>query len=116
MVKRPGLRIYVIRIHGPALQIQCTEDKSASGDFSYPSACLISKALGGRHVAPCDERAIAQFLVDFAVRQRQSGRIKNSAAGRAQDRVARRRVPFHRWREPRIDIPQALGDETKLEG
>ena len=76
---------------------------------------LISQALGGRCVTPGDEGAIAQSVADFAVRQRQSGRIENSAASRAQNCVARRRVPFHRWRETRIDIAKALSDEAKLE-
>src|SRR6202020_3416746 len=80
-----------------------------------PAILLISQALGRRCVTPRDERAIAQFTIDFAVRQRQSKRIENPAAGRAQNCVARRRVPFHRWREPRINVAEPLGDEAKLE-
>src|SRR4029077_13194349 len=76
---------------------------------------LISQALGGRFVTPGDKRAVAQSGTDFAVRQRQTRRIENSAAGRAQNSVAPRRVPFHRWREPRIDIAKALSDEAKLQ-
>ena len=76
---------------------------------------LVSQALSSRCVTPGDKGAVAQFVADFAVRQRQSGRIENAAAGRAQNRVARRRVPFHRWREPRVDIAKALCDEAKFQ-
>src|SRR3984957_3362087 len=116
MVKTSEVAVYVNGYHGSALQIRCTAGKSASDDFNIPSACLISQALGRRCVTPRNERAVAQFLVDFAVRQRQSRRIEDSAAGRAQNRIARRRVPFHRGRESRIEIAKALGDEAKFQG
>src|ERR1700733_15991963 len=108
MVKRPEDRFTLTRY--TASHCKCGVRLA-----NAPAILLISQALGRRCVTPRDERAIAQFTIDFAVRQRQSRRIEHSAAGGAQNGVARRGVPFHRWREPRIDIAEPLGDEAELE-
>ena len=59
--------------------------------------------------------SVAQAAVDLAVGERPSVGIENNAAGRAQHGVAGRRVPFHCWRETRIDVAEAFGDETEFE-
>src|SRR5580692_10568520 len=108
MVKMPGLAFTLTGCAAPHCKFSLPPTNSRTN-------ILISQPLGGRSVTPGDKRPVAQRALRLSVQKRSSRRIKNSAAGSAQNCVARRRVPFHRWGESRIDVAEALGDEAKLE-
>src|ERR1700689_2839135 len=71
----------------------------------------------GRHrgaVAPGDERTVHEFAARLAVTERLAVAGENRPAGRPQDRVARRRVPFHGRSEARIYVGGAVGNRAEF--